>query len=38
MKKLIWDLPVVNKKNILVGMLHLHSVVKLFLKKLKILY
>ena len=32
-KKLIWDLPVVNKKNILVGMLHLHPVVKLFLKK-----
>lgn len=32
-KKLIWDLPVVNKKNILVGMLHLHPIVKLFLKK-----
>ena len=32
-KKLIWDLPVVNKKNILVGMLHLHPVVKSFLKK-----
>ena len=32
-KKLIWDLPVVNKKNILLGMLHLHPVVKLFLKK-----
>ena len=32
-KKLIWDLPVVEKNNILIGMLHLHPVVKFFLKK-----
>jgi len=27
-KKLIWDLPVVDKKNKLIGMLHLHPIVK----------
>ena len=32
-KKQIWDLPVVNNKNILIGMLHLHPVANLFLKK-----
>ncbi len=30
---LIWDLPVVDKNNILQGMLHLHPVVKFFIKK-----
>ena len=30
---LIWDLPVVNKNNILQGMLHLHPVVKFFINK-----
>ena len=32
-KKLIWDLPVVDKDNKLIGMLHLHPIVKLLLKK-----
>ena len=32
-KKLIWDLPVVDKKNILIGMLHLHPVVDVLIKK-----
>ena len=27
-KKLIWDLPVVDKENNLIGMLHLHPIVK----------
>ena len=31
-KKLIWDLPVVDKKNILIGMLHLHPVVDVLTK------
>lgn len=31
-KKLIWDLPVVDKNNILIGMLHLHPIVKLLIK------
>ena len=31
--KRIWDLPVVDKKNMLVGMLHLHPIVNLFIKK-----
>ena len=31
-KNKIWDLAVVNNKNILVGMLHLHPIIK-FLKK-----
>jgi CBS domain-containing protein len=30
---LIWDLPVVNKNNILQGMLHLHPIVKFFINK-----
>ena len=37
-KKKIWDLPVVNNKNILIGMLHLHPVANLFLKKIKKYY
>lgn len=32
-KNSIWDLPVVDKKNKLQGMLHLHPVVKFFLNK-----
>lgn len=32
-KKLIWDLPVVTKKNVLVGMLHLHPIVKFLVKQ-----
>tara|TARA_Y100001970_G_scaffold293656_1_gene442020 strand:+ start:15448 stop:15861 length:414 start_codon:yes stop_codon:yes gene_type:complete len=32
-KKLIWDLPVVDKKNKLIGMLHLHPIVKILQKK-----
>ncbi len=32
-KKLIWDLPVVDKTNKLIGMLHLHPVVKALIKK-----
>ncbi|MDB3983192.1 CBS domain-containing protein [Candidatus Pelagibacter sp.] len=32
-KKLIWDLPVVDKNNLLIGMLHLHPIVKLLIKK-----
>ena len=32
-KKKIWDLPAVDKDNKLIGMLHLHPVVKLLLKK-----
>lgn len=32
-KKQIWDLPVVNKEKVLIGMLHLHPIVKLYLKK-----
>ncbi len=32
-KNLIWDLPVVNKKNVLQGMLHLHPIVKFFINK-----
>ena len=32
-KKLIWDLPVVDKNNVLIGMLHLHPIVKFFLSK-----
>ena len=32
-KKLIWDLPAVDKDNKLIGMLHLHPIVKLLLKK-----
>lgn len=32
-KKLIWDLPVVDKNNVLIGMLHLHPVVKALIKK-----
>ena len=32
-KNLIWDLPVVDKKNNLQGMLHLHPIVKYFLGK-----
>jgi len=31
-EKQIWDLPVVNEKGILVGLLHLHPAVKLLLK------
>ena len=31
--KLIWDLPVVDKSNKLIGMLHLHPVVKALIKK-----
>ena len=31
--KLIWDLPVVDKKNLLIGMLHLHPVVDVLIKK-----
>ena len=31
-KKLIWDLPVVDKNNKLIGMLHLHSIVNLLVK------
>tara|TARA_A100001011_G_scaffold325702_1_gene348835 strand:- start:19 stop:444 length:426 start_codon:yes stop_codon:yes gene_type:complete len=30
--KLIWDLPVVDKKNKLIGMLHLHSIIDLLVK------
>ena len=32
-KKLIWDLPVVDKKNILIGMLNLHPVEDVLIKK-----
>ena len=32
-KNLIWDLPVIDGKNKLQGMLHLHPIVKFFLKK-----
>jgi len=32
-KKLIWDLPVVDKNNKLIGMLHLQSIVNLLIKK-----
>ena len=32
-KKLIWDLPVVTKKNVLIGMLHLHPIVKFLVKQ-----
>ena len=32
-KKLIWDLPVVDQKNKLIGMLHLHPVVEYLFKK-----
>ena len=32
-KKLIWDLPVIDKNNKLIGMLHLQSIVNLFIKK-----
>ncbi len=32
-KKLIWDVPVIKKNNVLVGMLHLHPIVKFLLKK-----
>ena len=34
-KKRIWDLPVVDKKKILIGMLHLHPIVNLLIKKSK---
>ena len=33
MKKLIWDLPVIDKNNKLIGMLHLQSIVNLLIKK-----
>lgn len=32
-KKMVWDLPVVDKKNILIGMLHLHPIVDVLIKK-----
>ena len=32
-KNLIWDLPVVDNKNKLLGIIHLHSIVKLLIKK-----
>ena len=32
-KKLIWDLPVVDKNNLLIGMIHLHPIVKELIKK-----
>lgn len=32
-KKLIWDLPVIDKNNKLIGMLHLQSIVNLLIKK-----
>ena len=32
-KKLIWDLPVVDKNNLLIGMLHLHPILKELIKK-----
>jgi len=32
-RKLIWDLPVVDKNNKLIGMLHLHPIVDLLIKK-----
>ncbi len=32
-KNSIWDLPVVDKKNNLIGVCHLHKIIKFFLKK-----
>ena len=33
-KKLIWDLPVIDKNNKLIGMLHLQSIVNLLIKRI----